>query len=97
MSILNDETVLVKLNDNANNKNDLHEPVHNSVRERSTRNPNKKRKNKQSIIIGYVQVKNIAKSFCPKPNNKIVHCYPHIDACNAANNTIGILIEVKKL
>ena len=87
----NDDAALVKLNDDANKKKDSHEPVHNSVKERDALNPNKKRKNNQSILIGDIQVRNITKNFCPNSKNKIVHCYPHIDACNATDKTTGIL------
>ena len=51
---------------------------------------------KQSILIGDSQVRNILKNFCPDSKRKTVHCYPNINAENAATNTTGILGAVDK-
>ena len=51
---------------------------------------------KQSILIGDSQVRNILKNFCPDSKRKTVHCYPNINTENAATNTSGILGAVDK-
>ena len=36
-------------------------------------------------------------NFALNPTIRFLHCYPHIDACNAVVNTTGILTVVKKI
>ena len=80
----------------SNTKNDTNDQTNVENANTASHLQNTPRGDKQSILIGDSQVRNILKNFCPDSKRKTVHCYPNINAENAATNTTGILSPVSK-
>ena len=80
----------------SNTKNDTDDQINVENANSASQMQKTTRGDKQSILIGDSQVRNIVKNFCPDSKRKTVHCYPNINVENAADNTSGILGAVSK-